>query len=68
MDYIKTGKGIMTNQNDDKILSNHYFFVAIMNNGSNTELLKILNKRLDRILKEKTIAKGLLNLQKRKRY
>jgi len=39
-------------KNDEQILSNHYFFVAIMNNGSNTTLLKILNKRLERILKK----------------
>ena len=62
------GKGIMTNENDDKIISNHNFFVAIMNNGSNTKLLKILNKRLERILKEGEIVKGLLNLQNTKRY
>lgn len=40
----------MTNENYDKIISNHLLFIRIMRD-SNKNLFRILNKRLDRLLK-----------------
>lgn len=45
----------MTTKNIKKILSNHNFFVVVMKNDNKTELLRILNKRLERILKKEAV-------------
>ena len=56
------------NNIDDKIISNHILFSKVML-FHNTALLRILNKRLERILKEEeAIGEDLLNLQNTKRY
>lgn len=42
----------MTNENDEAIMSNHYFFIAVLKNGDNNILFRILNKRLDKLTKK----------------